>query len=442
MRTVIFRSLLLVVLASMLAGCGGAASSDRSASKGMTGTAANIAVASPASGAETALADSATTNRNAPPQPQPAPQSGQLTAGSWDDSINPGVFTSAASLLVGEGSSDQWASRLTRSEPVILRVLAGDVPMRSAALIITQDQTSFRLTTGTDGRAIILPALDASLDPSQPWRVRVVGHEQQVQTIDKPTGEVTVRMPVDLRGGPEDGLLTQLDLALVIDATGSMGDEMAYVKAEVASIVAAVHARFPDVQQRYALIVYRDRGDEYVTRPFDFTPSLATFRQQLDAQQAGGGGDYPEAMDRGLEAACKLTWRSGRETARMVFVIADAPPHDDQIGATFAAMQTLREQGVAICPVAASGTAMAAEFVMRTMALASGSEYLFLTDDSGIGNSHEEPHIPAYQVTRLDHQMVRVITTELVGERVEPSPAQVIRTVGQISGGVWQRAQR
>ena len=52
----------------------------------------------------------------------------------------------------------------------------------------------------------------------------------------------------------------RLDLALVIDTTGSMGDELEYLKTEIDSIVARLRETFPNVDQRYALIVYRDRG--------------------------------------------------------------------------------------------------------------------------------------------------------------------------------------
>ena len=34
--------------------------------------------------------------------------------------------------------------------------------------------------------------------------------------------------------------------------------------------------------------------------------------------------------------------------------------------------------------------------------------YLFLTDDSGIGNDHEEPRVPCYRVERLDGRVGEV----------------------------------
>ena len=118
--------------------------------------------------------------------------------------------------------------------------------------------------------------------------------------------------------------------------------------------------------------------------------------------------------DQAMEEADRLEWRED-DTARVLFLLADAPPHDDRILRTVEAVEALRSRGVSIYPVAASGTAERAEFVLRAAALLTGAEYLFLTDDSGIGLPHAEPHIPFYHVQRLDHQMLRMIRAELRG---------------------------
>ena len=68
---------------------------------------------------------------------------------------------------------------------------------------------------------------------------------------------------------------------------------------------------------------------------------------------------------------------------------------------------------------------------MRTCALLTGGQFLFLTDDSGVGGSHAEPKIPYYQVERLEKLMVRMIAGELSGQRIEAGAADIIRTVGR-----------
>jgi len=42
-----------------------------------------------------------------------------------------------------------------------------------------------------------------------------------------------------------------------------------------------------------------------------------------------------------------------------------------------------------------------------------GGQFLWLTDDSGIGEAHGEPHIPFYHVERQGRLMVRMVASEL-----------------------------
>jgi hypothetical protein len=258
-------------------------------------------------------------------------------------------------------------------------------------------------------------------------------------TVTPPGGGSSVEQTVPVKGGRWDVVLPgvkpalprNLDLALVLDTTGSMGKELDYLKAEMKAIMTTVHDRFPNVNQRYGLVLYRDEGDEYVTRPFPFTPSIEEFRKNLAAQRAAGGGDEPEALHRGLEEAMQLSWRSD-DTVRVLFLVTDAPPHAQYVPRTMDALNALRRQGVAIYGVKTGVTSDAAELVLRSCSLLTGSQYVFLTDDSGVGNAHGEPHIPFYNVEKLDKMMVRMIEAELRGKRVEPQKEDIVRTVGRL----------
>lgn len=72
---------------------------------------------------------------------------------------------------------------------------------------------------------------------------------------------------------------------------------------------------------------------------------------------------------------------------------------------------------------------------MRAMAAATQSRYLFLTDDSGVGNPHAPPAIDCYLVTRLDALVRRVIDSQISGRRIEPERSEVIRSVGDYDAG-------
>ncbi len=274
------------------------------------------------------------------------------------------------------------------------------------------------LRTGSDGRTHFLPAIDGDRHDDS-WDIE----------IQNPGGEPCVRQE-DLQepaawwefviGHEPSTMPQQLDLALVIDTTGSMGDELEYLKLEISNIAARVERLFPGIDQRFALILYRDNGDRYVTRNFDFTDSLTEFQQKLNDQHASGGGDYPEAMHAALEQAGELSWRS-RNTARVMFLVGDAPPHHRHMDRTIDAIQKLRQHEVTIFPVAGSGTRDEAEFALRTAAFMTMGQYLFLTDHSGVGLPHAAPHASEYNVEWLSAVMLRMIASELSGRDVLPS---------------------
>lgn len=359
----------------------------------------------------------------------PAIQAGTLTAGTFDDTRNVDVFRAFAADMQRSELSD-LAARLDAPVTVV-KVVDADGRAVSGARVIT----SRALPSRTDGR-VVLTGLDAGPNDGDTISVTVEHQGRRHRARIERGTTSTVELPFRAAAGAPKAL----DVALVLDATGSMGDELEYLEVEIRSIAQAIHRAFPEVDQRFALVVYRDQGDDYVTRSFDFTADLAAFERELGRQHAGGGGDYPEAMDAALVDATGLSWRDGN-VARMAFLVADAPPHAQNAMAALSAADELRSLGVATYPVAASGVAAEAELVMRTAALMSGGQYVFLTDDSGVGNSHEEPHIPCYAVEQLRDAMTRMIRTELAGQRVEADARRTIRTVGRGQGGVCETSQ-
>jgi hypothetical protein len=223
---------------------------------------------------------------------------------------------------------------------------------------------------------------------------------------------------------------TDLDVQIVLDTTGSMGDELEYLKKEVDLIASTLHTKFPNVTPRWSLVVYRDKGDSYVTRGFDFTTDTAKFRQALRAQSADGGGDTPEAVVDGLTTGMQQQWRNGRDVAKVAFWVADAPAHPGQGHQLANVLRQAQKKGVHLYPIASSDTDASTEYEMRSAAQITGGRYIFLTDDSGVGNGHAEPHIPCYGVTRLDHAMVRMLSIEISGHYTEASPEETVRKVG------------
>ena len=364
-----------------------------------------------------------------------------LTAGSLNDVKDDDEFRNYVAEVRRSGSSalspslSEWDGRRieimvrnSEGKPVqdaIVRVLRttnsqDDIQLKYQPSVVATDadEVVASLRTGSNGRTHFLPAIDGDRR-DESWNVEILD----------PGGELCVRQE-NLQepaawwdfviGHEPSSMPQQLDLALVIDTTGSMGDELEYLKLEISNIAARVERLFPGIDQRFALILYRDNGDRYVTRIFDFTDSLTDFQQNLNDQHAGGGGDYPEAMHAALEQAGELSWRS-RNTARVMFLVGDAPPHNRHMDRTVDAIKKLRQHEVTIFPVAGSGTRDEAEFTLRTAAFMTMGQYLFLTDHSGIGLPHATPHAETYNVEWLSSVMLRMIASELSGRELQPS---------------------
>ncbi len=213
----------------------------------------------------------------------------------------------------------------------------------------------------------------------------------------------------------------QLDLLFLIDATGSMGDEIDKLKATMADIAdqIATLPEQPDV--RYGLVAYRDRGDAFVVRSYDFTPNLDAFQRTLAALRADGGGDEPEALNEALHRSLnELSWR-GDDTVRLAILVADAPPHLDYRWEDFSYDSDMIEavrMGIKIFPVGASNLNSQGEYIFRQLAQFTGGKFVFLTyadgSDPSSGPGSETDHdVDNYSVDTLDRLVVRLVRDEL-----------------------------
>jgi Mg-chelatase subunit ChlD len=211
----------------------------------------------------------------------------------------------------------------------------------------------------------------------------------------------------------------RLDLVFLIDATGSMADEIGRLKTTLRSIANEV-AQLPSRPDTcFGLVAYRDKGDEFLLRSHDFTNDLGAFQGVLNALQANGGGDYPEAMNEALhETVHRLSWR-GSGATRMVVLLADAPPHLDYGGPQYDDdMLAALGKGIKIFSVGASGLDKQGEYVQRQMAQYTGGRFVFLTykeaERPSSGPGRETVHdVSNYSVQTLDRLIVRLVTEEL-----------------------------
>jgi hypothetical protein len=100
----------------------------------------------------------------------------------------------------------------------------------------------------------------------------------------------------------------------------------------------------------------------------------------------------------------------------------DAPPHSGSSyqNTYFSAVETAAEKGIRFCPVLCSGADTLTEYLMRQTAIYTGGTFVFITDDSGIGNAHHDPNLPNVTVEALNSLMVRLINGYHSGSFADP----------------------
>jgi hypothetical protein len=121
--------------------------------------------------------------------------------------------------------------------------------------------------------------------------------------------------------------INQVDLAFVVDTTGSMGP---FLHAAQRQMVSMIHGLVSaaDVAMRLGVVEYRDHPpqDRLLTRAVDFTADLRAGEATIGGLRHQGGGDGPEAVFDGVIAACnELNWRP--HARRLIVLVGDAPPH-------------------------------------------------------------------------------------------------------------------
>jgi hypothetical protein len=202
-----------------------------------------------------------------------------------------------------------------------------------------------------------------------------------------------------------------VDAMFVVDVTGSMGDEISYLKSELNSIIGKFKQQNESLNLRIGSVFYRDLSDEYLTRESDFSDDPFKTVDFIQNQVANGGGDFPEAVDAALDAAMKMNWSPTART-RLLFLVLDAPPHEtpEVKASLWKSIDKAAKMGIRIIPVTASGIDKSTEYLMRSFALATNGTYVFLTNNSGVGGDHIVPTTDSYDVEKLNDLLLRLFT--------------------------------
>lgn len=174
-----------------------------------------------------------------------------------------------------------------------------------------------------------------------------------------------------------------LDIAFVIDSTGSMADEIEEVKENVTALAGQIAAI--DSDYRLALVEYKDEEaeeSEFQARlDLAFSNDVSAFDLALSKLEATGGGDYAESVYSGLMTALGLDWRAGAK--KIVVQIGDAPAKDPEplTGFTLRAVQS---KALSVDPATVdtiqSGEEEEASSSFSAIAAATGGQYVQLPE--------------------------------------------------------------
>jgi hypothetical protein len=176
-----------------------------------------------------------------------------------------------------------------------------------------------------------------------------------------------------------------VEVAFVLDTTGSMGPLIEGAKRKIWSIATSILEANPDAEIRMGLLAYRDIGDHYVTQMHDLTADIQDLYAHLLELRARGGGDWPESVNEALHmAVTRFAWSHGPDICRIMFLVGDAPPHMDysQDIKYPDVMRLARAREIVVNAVQA-GSARDTERVWREIAQMGGGRYIPIPQDGG-----------------------------------------------------------
>ncbi|MEL6484594.1 MAG: carboxypeptidase-like regulatory domain-containing protein, partial [Bacteroidota bacterium] len=324
-------------------------------------------------------------------------RSGTLTAGELNDLENFKEWQRIMAKKEYEEKQNAWKFYLEHKVEVSI-VTPENEPASNVKVALFEDAEDTHtpeMITRTDAHGKTVLFMDFSKPEVAPYYYVQIFHGKKV--IGRKIKSSKRKLKFVLNHKPST---QNVDIMFTIDATGSMGDEMEYLKEELRNIFKRVDTTLGI--KRMALTLYRDHGDEYVVRDFDFSADIDAVQENLNKQYATGGGDYEEAVEKALSVSMAQNWDESART-KIMFLLLDAPPHcnEENVKSIKQSIRTAQQKGIKIIPIVASGADKTVEFLMRFFSLSTNGTYVFLTDDSGVGNPHLKPTTEDYKVEKL-----------------------------------------
>jgi Mg-chelatase subunit ChlD len=303
-------------------------------------------------------------------------------------------------------------------ERIVLKVQDSEgksIPNAEIRVYGSQGQELSRGLTYADGSYLLFPSAYGGQEQS--YSVEIDYNQQSQRISVGRFGRREIEVAFNMPRAPLSRV--PLDLLFILDTTGSMGEEIQRLKTTIELINLNLSSLSTRPRVRFGMVLYKDRGDEYVTRVVPFTEDLQAFQSSLEQVEASGGGDTPEDLQAALQEAMNMTWNRGG--VRLGFIITDAPPHLDY-GQRYnyaRAVEEAKQQGVKIFSVGTGGLDLLGEVVLRQIAQYTSAKYIFLTygetgESEGGAPGSVSHHTGAnYQTDKLEAIIIRFAKEEL-----------------------------
>jgi hypothetical protein len=305
----------------------------------------------------------------APPPPVQGPS---VKAGEWDDNAN---YREFQKWLSSEQRTAFHRADVGERQFLVVRDADGKAVPRCTVTVSDEQGRKTTLTTTASGRAILFPRAEGLQSRDLNATASCQNSTASARfSLSQSDGVIDLKL-ASKRALPA---VRAVDLAFILDTTGSMSEEISAVKSTIQKVASAFGNN--EARVRMGLVEYKDRTDSFVTKVYPMTTDAARFSRQVASIEASGGGDTPEAMNEGLHTGLNgLDWR-GDAVVKMAFLIADAPPHLDYPNdADYAAdMRDAAHRGIQVFTVAASGMDTLGQVVFRQIAQYTGATNLFV----------------------------------------------------------------
>ncbi|MEO0474413.1 MAG: vWA domain-containing protein [Planctomycetota bacterium] len=146
---------------------------------------------------------------------------------------------------------------------------------------------------------------------------------------------------------------TDLQIAVLIDGTGSMGSVIAQAQGQTNRLMLTLNDLAQSMEM--GVVIYRDQGDRPMLEAVQMTGKISKVRAFLFKVKAQGGGDFPEAVYDGLSAMMQLNWES--RAVKQAVIITDAPGHEENLKSIETMVKGMKSDGLTVHALASSNNA-------------------------------------------------------------------------------------